>query len=274
MKVSALSTKNGSPGSKTGEGVGGALANWHEGFAVLERIAEEPGQHSSRTLARETGLSKSAMHRLLQEWTAGGIVTLTPGGGYAPGVNMVRLAARVMDRQPVRMLARPQLVALHGRFNETVHLNIFDWSRYMLVPIDCIVSSHRVRFVIEIGEVLDPSYGATGKAVLAHLPEPVLRSILDRSQLAALTPATITDEARLRADLEEVRRQGYAISFGERTYHVVGIASALRDGHGQVVGELSLCIPKERFDPGATATYGEAMRDAALAVSSSLGYPG
>jgi IclR family acetate operon transcriptional repressor len=64
--------------------------------------------------------------------------------------------------------------------------------------------------------------------------------------LEPLTPHTITSEERLRAEIEEVRRTGFAHACEE---YALGIASVGRavSFNGKVVGALSVAIPLPRW---------------------------
>lgn len=241
---------------------------------MLQTVVDQPWEHGVRSLARATGLSKSAVQRLVNEWGRLGLVARSADGTIGVGTELVRLAARVVHGLPVRAYARPLLVELAERFNETVYLSLYDPATRTVIPVEVVETTHRVRYIVAVGQPLDPSYGAAGKPVLAYLPAADVRLITARSGLAPLTPATITDEQTLHADLDGIRRRGYAVSYGERTYEVMAFGAAILDSQARVVGCISLSIPKVRFQPGTEAGCGEAVYGAALAVSRALGYTG
>jgi DNA-binding IclR family transcriptional regulator len=63
-----------------------------------------------------------------------------------------------------------------------------------------------------------PAYcSALGKSILAHLSEEELRDYLRHIELVRYTDTTITDEAALRAELAEIRRNGFALDREEHT---------------------------------------------------------
>ncbi|WP_266081786.1 IclR family transcriptional regulator [Haladaptatus caseinilyticus] len=89
---------------------------------------------------------------------------------------------------------------------------------------------------------------ALGKAILAYLPESKTESIFDRRELSAQTVKTITDPVELRAELEMIREQGYAVDDEERVRGVRCIAVAIKNENGQVIGAISVSGPASRLD--------------------------
>ena len=61
-----------------------------------------------------------------------------------------------------------------------------------------------------------------GKVLLAHAPDDVVADALTR--LARVTPYTITQPARMREQLEHVRRDGYATTVEEMTLGACSVA--------------------------------------------------
>ncbi|EFL28291.1 LOW QUALITY PROTEIN: IclR family transcriptional regulator, partial [Streptomyces himastatinicus ATCC 53653] len=88
--------------------------------------------------------------------------------------------------------------------------------------------------------------GASGKALLAFGAE-ALREGVMAAPLRRRTPWTITDPARLEAELEQVRAQGYAV---DRQELVVGYAAVAAPVFvdGVAVATLTVVGPVERLD--------------------------
>jgi IclR family acetate operon transcriptional repressor len=107
---------------------------------------------------------------------------------------------------------------------------------------------------------------ATGKAILAWLPETEVERIIAEKGLTAFTPRTITDFAALREDLRLVRRNGFSTDRQEFQPSVICIGAAIRDHAGAVVGALSASTPVFR----ASQDHLEKMRAAVVAASRAL----
>jgi DNA-binding IclR family transcriptional regulator len=93
--------------------------------------------------------------------------------------------------------------------------------------------------------------GASQKALLAYLPAEDIDRVVS-APLARLCRATITDPKELRADLGRIRRRGWASSFEETNVGVWGLAVALLDGHGSVIGAVGLAGPSARMSRART----------------------
>ena len=105
---------------------------------------------------------------------------------------------------------------------------------------------------------------SSGLVLLAHAPSPLRERVLT-GPLRALAPETVTDAARLRRLLAEVRRTGVVVAPGSIEAVSTGVAVPIRDA-GEVVAALSVVLPRET-DPDAAIA---ALRDAATGIESAL----
>lgn len=85
-----------------------------------------------------------------------------------------------------------------------------------------------------------------GKAILAHLPEARVESILHERGLPQQTENTITDRGELRDTLAEIRDRGYALDDEENLDGLRCVAAPVR-GDGTVLGAVSITGPTRRF---------------------------
>jgi IclR family acetate operon transcriptional repressor len=115
---------------------------------------------------------------------------------------------------------------------------------------------------------------ATGKAMLAWLPEEQIRRIVGSQGMTRFTDNTVTDFGEFLEALRLVRRSGYAVDREEFQPGVICIGAAIRDHVGAVVGAISASTPSMR----ANQDHLDRMRDevvaAANALSAELGEPG
>ncbi|QPP05446.1 IclR family transcriptional regulator [Streptomyces bathyalis] len=223
-------------------------------------------------IARELGLSKAVVHRILQTLVARGMVTLDQHTRlYQLGPTAAALGARALRDLDLRAVAANTLRRLQEETRETVTLTA-------LVPggrayVDQIVSTHEVKMTVELGRRFPLHAGSSGKAVLAFLPEGRREEIL-AAGLPALTGSTPTDAARLRAELDSVRDSGYASSAGERQADAGSVAAPVFGLDGDVRGAVSVCGPRSRFTPEFVRDCAPHVLDAAHDISHALGWPG
>jgi IclR family transcriptional regulator, pca regulon regulatory protein len=85
-----------------------------------------------------------------------------------------------------------------------------------------------------------PAYPTSmGRVLLAALGERDLDRYLVSAELRPLTDRTVTDPGRLRAEIAEVRRQGYALIDQELEVGVRSIAVPVHDAAGRVVAAVN-----------------------------------
>jgi len=88
---------------------------------------------------------------------------------------------------------------------------------------------------------------AAGKAVLANLEETTARNIVERHGLEQYTENTITSEAALFEELEQVQKQGYALNNEEEILGFKAVAAPVKAGTDDVVGSISVAGPTRAF---------------------------
>ncbi len=103
-----------------------------------------------------------------------------------------------------------------------------------------------------IGRSDAPHATATGKAMIAWLPEDQIRRMLPADGLKRFTEKTILDFDTLIDELRHVRRNGFAIDREEFQPGVICIGSAIRDHAGAVVGAISALRTGDARDRGAS----------------------
>lgn len=240
-------------------------------FAVLLWMADAPGSSwGLREIATSVGMPPSTLHRVLAHLQEGGLVQQDAATGrYSLGLGFLRLAWKAADRHPVRDVALPWMQQLVDATGETALLALYDPVRQEMLLAATIDSPHPIRQVRQVAEWLPVTAGATGRAILAFLPEAERRAILARP-LVAITDRTVTDPALLPLVLERVRRQGYAVSTGERTPGAVGIAAPIYATDGRVVGSVGITLPEQRFGPDGERQQAAFVTEAARAIAKQL----
>jgi DNA-binding IclR family transcriptional regulator len=112
---------------------------------------------------------------------------------------------------------------------------------------------------------------STGKVLLAYLSPSQRASLLPKS-LPSYTTRTITDSAKLHAELDRVRAQGYAISNEELEEHLVAIGAPVRDHDGIVIAAISLSGPASRLPRERMSALIPQVMQTAEEISRVLGY--
>lgn len=202
-----------------------------------------------RELAGVMNLAPSSAHRLLVGLSEAGFVRQNADNGrYELGLEFLRLAHVAGRKSPLHQRALPHMHALVEACNETALLGIYDPSRQEMLFAASVESSHQLRYAIELNSWCPIYAGASGLAILAFLEESQIQAVIQRTRLAPLTARSITEPYRLLAELNLIRSRRYAITRGQRLPGAIGLAAPLFGSNGEVVGDVCLTIPEQRFD--------------------------
>jgi DNA-binding IclR family transcriptional regulator len=239
---------------------------------VLLLFTDGPDELGVSRIARELGLSKAVVHRILQTLVTRGMVALDQQTRlYRLGPTTAALGARALRELDLRAVAATTLRRLQQETHETVTLTA-------LVPggrayIDQIVSTHEVKMTVDLGRRFPLHAGSSGKCILAFLPRARREEVL-AATLTALTDSTQTDPDTLRTELKAIRELGYASSQGERQADAGSVASPVFGLDGDVLGAVSVCGPRSRFTPQFVSACAPSVVEAARGISAALGWTG
>lgn len=163
---------------------------------------------------------------------------------YSAGPGLARLQASsegftLADR------AAPLVRTLRVQLNETTSFFVrHDWEIEAIVTES---SEQALRYSVPQGRRLPMHALAAGKVLLAALEPDELDRYFAEVVREPFTSETVIDEGRLRAQLDEARHTGFAMTDEEFSRGIVGIARLATMG-GVPVGSLSVAVPKVRFD--------------------------
>lgn len=192
-------------------------------FRVLELLADAGGVATLTSLADESALPLSSIHRVMGTLVELGYVRRAPGRRYALAPRLIRLGEA--SAAGIGVWARPLLRRLADELDESANVAMLDGAE--IVYVDQASSRRSIRMFTEPGRRVPPHCTAVGKAMMARMPEPEVRAILERTGMPSSTAATITDPDRFVAELEQVRRRGYALDDGEQEEGIRCVATAV-----------------------------------------------
>jgi IclR family acetate operon transcriptional repressor len=241
-------------------------------FHVLGWMVGQPRDRwALGVIASGVEMHPSTVHRALATLEAEGLVAQDgESGEYGLGLEFMRLAWAASSRESLAGIAMPALRELAEASEETVTLGVYDGARRQMMFIATIESPHEVRGVRPLHRWMPIYGGATGRAILAWLPEPERRAITS-GPLPALARGTITDGEQLERNLAEVRSKGYAISASERVAGGVGIGAPILTADRHVAGVVGITLPEQRFDPASEPHLARLVMTAAETVSQNVG---
>jgi DNA-binding IclR family transcriptional regulator len=230
---------------------------------ALEALAAAPEGVGVTEVARVLDVHKATASRLLGTLALRGLVERDPATRlYRLGPRLVSIAGGAVARLPIVSQARSELEQLTALTSETSNLAVLD--RFHVVYVDQVTPSESVVMASWVGRRSPAHASSSGKVLLAFGPERLREELLSR-QLEALTERTVSDPARLRAVLDEVRRAGSARSIGELEDGLVTIAAPVLS-EGRALAAVSLSGPTFRIAPRDHAHLTGMVVNAAAAI--------
>ena len=188
-------------------------------------------------LARRSGLPRSTAYRMARDLMGLGALEQTPDGGFRLGMKLFELGQLALYQRGLRESAASFLADLSNATRQTSHLAVLDGTD--VVYLDIIRPSQAPHLRSRVGGRLPATVTAVGKAILAF-SEPSVVDATIANGLPRLTPHSITDEPRLRAELSKIRRNGVAYDHQEQAIGTSCCAAPILGANHEVVGAISV----------------------------------
>jgi IclR family pca regulon transcriptional regulator len=222
------------------------------GLAVMAAYTEDAPSLTISELAERTGFTRATVRRVLLTLLDLGYVrmerrafTLTP--------NVLELAKPyAAGGSDAWEFARPYLQALTERTGESASIAVLDGPEILYVA--RVPTKRLMTLAITVGSRLPAPATSKGRVLMANLPEAELDALLSLMAYSRYTDRTVIDEAHLRAILDDVRRQGWAIVDQQLEEGLSSVAAPIVDPTGRVAAALSVCAHAGRVDPVALRT--------------------
>lgn len=213
-------------------------------FAVLDSFDAGHREQRLSEIARRAELPLPTAHRLVRDLVAWGALARSDDRGYVIGRRLWDLGLLAPAHTGLREIASPFLHDIYGATLATVHLAVRDGTSALYV--DRLMGHASVPVVSTIGSRLPLHATGVGKVLLAHAPDDVQQAVL--AELHRVTPYTVVQPGRLRAELARVRQEGFAQTSEEMSLGACSVAVPVRDGTDEVVAALGIVVPTLKRD--------------------------
>lgn len=225
------------------------LQSVNNALHILESFSEDGPELGVSEISKRLGLGKSTVYRLLMTLERRGFVEQNPANSkYRLGIKIVHLGAGVVRQMNIIKECRPYIEELSRITGESSHLALYSGGEITFV--DKVTGDNPAKMGSYIG-LKKPAYcTATGKVLLAHLPETEQLEFLEKGNLQRLTPNTIVETEQLRRQLDQIRADGYAEDQQESEEGLVCFAAPVRNITGEVVAAISVSGAASRMNDG------------------------
>jgi DNA-binding IclR family transcriptional regulator len=236
------------------------------GLDVIDAVAK--GITSLAELATAIGLTRSTTHRLASTLVERRYLEFIRGHGYELGPALLELGHLAAAKMDLPRAARPHLEALSASTGDAVHLGILEGSQALYL--DKIQGSRRVEVSSRIGERQPLRSTGLGKALILDADEQRWREYYDYE--ARLGNGYDVPLDTWLARMREYASLGYAFDLEENEDRIRCVAAPIRGVTGGIVGAISVSSAAQYMDDLRMRGLAFEVREAALHISSSLGF--
>ena len=236
------------------------------GAQLLALVLESEAPRALGELAADAGLPKSTASRLLGALERNGLVEQEGmRGAFRAGPVMARFAGRGISLRRLAELAERPMAALAEATGETINVAVAGpgWVEHV-AQVD---SRHYLGTSQWVGRRVPYHCSANGKVLLAFSAAGA-----SAGELEARTSRTIVEPAQLAAELEGIRREGFATAVDELELGLSAVAAPVLDDSGRAIAALSVSGPTLRLSPRRVAELRPTVIKQARALAEQLGH--
>jgi DNA-binding IclR family transcriptional regulator len=223
-------------------------------------------QHLSLTLqeiSERIRMPKTTAFRLVNTLEKGGFLIRMDNQQYCLSLKLLRLAGMVRSTLNIRDIARPVMAEVNRETSETITLNVAVGSERLVLEV--VDTPAPLMSMARQGQHMPLLYGASSRILMAHMSEPELDKVLK-----IVAGGKSIDRIGMERELARFRRQGYALTRGQRVPGLTAIAVPIYEIDGKVRHCLALTGPSVRVDP-RDLDFAEIMMAAGRDLSNRLG---
>jgi IclR family KDG regulon transcriptional repressor len=219
-------------------------------LVLLKLVERTPGGLRHADLSRQLRIPKSTCSYITARLEREGyLIRDDATGRYRIGLATVALAYGALRETGIHSVAEPALYKLTSETGLSAGIGVLERGWVLLVDrvegprfVNRALESRpvRARAQRDVGRELPAHSTALGKVLLAHLPREQVVSILAQRGLRRYTRKTNVSAARLFAELEVVRKKGYAVADEEAYLDLRALAAPVSDASGAVRAAVSV----------------------------------
>lgn len=187
-------------------------------------------------LAEELGMSRSTTHRYVITLARLGYLKQGARRKYSLALRVTELGISAMNATGLYEHAHLYLEELRARTGFTVSLAVLDGPEILIV--DRLRGGRRGQRLVDLdlaaGSRLPVHCTATGKLLLANLPEQLQRELIAELELTKPAPNALRSKSALREELHHAREDGLAVAREELALGLYVIAAPIRSSTGEV----------------------------------------
>lgn len=257
------------PKTKRSTAVNSGIQVFERADQLLGLLAGQASPVGLKSLASESNLNISTVHRILGALSTIGLVEHQAGGFYRLGLRWMEYGNLVRERLQIRDVARPFIEQLHEKIGEPVNLAIRDGDEIIYLD-RAAANAARVRVFYRVGSRAPLHLTSLGKLFLAEETAEQIADYAKRTGLPGNTEHSLTRLSTLNQALKSVHQNGVAFDNEEAELGLRCVAAPVRDDQGALVAAVSVSSPSDRFSEHE-GVWVPALKACADEVSRALG---
>ncbi len=217
-------------------------------ISILDLFEGTEMEWAPEAMAERLELTRSTLYRYLKVLSDAGLLTSLPGVGFTLGPRIAELDFRMRHSDPLISASRPVMAEI---LSEVPGIALL-CRRYR----ELVLCVHQetspgigFRSTYERGSARPMLRGAASRIILAHLPGPALRKLYEAAPKDFVASGLGEDLLQARANMRAIRQRGVAITRGELSVGVTGVAAPIFDSKGVILGSLSVTIGQSDMLP-------------------------
>lgn len=238
-------------------------------LGLLVLLGDEPRGASAAELSRRAELPFSTTYRLLGSLTRDGFVDYEPDGRrYHLGLRVFQLGQRVSNHHGFAGTALPILRRVTEETGEATILSVRDGNHHLTV--NKVDGPQTFRVTSDPGHLGALHTTSVGKALVAFADDATRDRLVQDLELEPLTELSITDRDAFRAEIELVRKRGYATMDEENELGMRAVAVPVFNSQGHAFASLATAVPVFRMSMEALVALVPLLQSAAAELSARL----
>ncbi|RTZ89756.1 MAG: hypothetical protein DSY91_07290 [Deltaproteobacteria bacterium] len=221
------------------------LKSLEKGLALLESFGQDAQAMTLTELAQRCGFHISTVQRLTATLCRLGYLKKDQSKRYHLGLKVIKLGFRVTQTLALRTFLLPYLRDLFEEIDQTVNLFLLEGDEVVIV--ERLEKRRILQYNLQTGSGLPLYCTASGKAILSHMDSEWVERFLDRVELRAFTPHTLTTRDALFNELDITRERGFAVNVQELALGACAAGVAFFDREGIPCGAISAATPAQHF---------------------------
>ncbi len=219
-------------------------------------------------ISRDTKLSKPSVLRFMQAMLMHGYVEQDEQSKkYRPGIETFRIGTLVGERG-IRTVALPVLRALSEETGFSTYMSVLRADKMVIMA--SVEGGGPLRLSAPVGEMISVHNTSTGQAALSMFDDEAVTDIVKNSKISRTTASAPATKSQLLEKLQQVRAQGYALSWEMSVPGVGSVAAPVTDANGRLAAVCTLGFGTGQVSKADCPRLGAKIKAAARNLSAAL----